>query len=190
MSAIDQDRIAAAVRELILAIGEDPDRPELLDTPRRVAESYSEFFSGIGVDPKVHLQRLIPAGDETGEIVVVRDIELRSMCEHHLLPFRGKCHIAYLPRDLIAGFSSLPRVVETLAARPQLQERLGEQIAQVLEDALTPRGVLVVIEASHGCMSDRGIRQAKATAVTLAVRGEFQDPARRSDAIALVGVAR
>lgn len=189
MSAIDQERIAAAVRELIYAIGEDPDRAELAETPRRVAESYIELFSGIAEDPADHLQHLIPAGDAAGEIVVVRDIELRSMCEHHLLPFRGTCHIAYLPQDMIAGFSSLPRVVETLASRPQLQERLGEEIAETLNTVLAPRGVLVVIEASHGCMSDRGIRQAHATAVTLAIRGEFDDPTRRAEAIALVGRA-
>lgn len=187
MSKIDRSRIEAAVRELLYAIGEDPDREELALTPGRVAEAYGEFFAGINIDPADHLASLIPVGAAGGDVVIVRDIELRSMCEHHLLPFRGKCHIAYLPNEQVAGFSSLPRVVETLASRPQLQERLGEQIADVIDRELNPRGVFVMIEARHGCMSDRGIRQTNASAVTVALRGEFNDPVRRSDVMALLG---
>src|SRR5690606_16750545 len=122
-----------------------------------------------------------------GELVIVRDIALRSMCEHHLLPFRGRAHIAYRPRERIVGLSALPRVVSTLAARPQVQERLGEQIADALVTGLARRGVLVVLEASHGCVSDRGVQQADVTAVTIAARGELADPITRSEVIALVG---
>jgi len=184
---VDRPRIEAAVRELIAAIGSDADGPELRLTPARVADAYAEFFAGVGVDPTVHLAEAIPVGDDTGELVVVRDIALRSICEHHLLPFRGRAHIAYRPGERIVGLSALPRVVATLAARPQMQERLGEQIADALLDGLAPRGVLVVLEANHGCVSDRGIRQPDVSAVTVAARGELAEPAARAEVIALVG---
>lgn len=185
--SVDRPRIAAAVRELLAAIGEDPDRHELSSTPARVADAYAEFFSGVGVDPSAHLADAVPVGDRPGELVLLRDIALRSVCEHHLLPFRGRAHIAYRPAERVVGLSAIPRVVETLASRPQVQERLGEQIAQVLEDGLDPAGVLVVLEASHGCVADRGVRQTDAVAVTIASRGTLAEPAARADIMALLG---
>lgn len=185
--SVDRPRIAAAVRELLTAIGEDPDRHELASTPARVADAYAEFFSGVGVDPSVHLADAVPVGDRPGELVLLRDIALRSVCEHHLLPFRGRAHIAYRPAERVVGLSALPRVVETLASRPQVQERLGEQIAQVLKDGLDPAGVLVVLEASHGCVADRGVRQADAVTVTIASRGELAEPAARAEIMVLLG---
>lgn len=177
----------AAVRELIAAIGEDPARDGLEDTPRRVAESYTEFFSGIGQDPAAALSNTVAVGEHDGGIVVMRDIALRSVCEHHLLPFLGTAHIAYTPGERVAGLGSLPRVVGILASRPQVQERLTEQIAATISDALDARGVLVVIEAAHGCVTMRGPRQIGATTVTLASRGEFTEPAGRAEALALIG---
>jgi GTP cyclohydrolase I len=185
-AGIDRKRIRAAVRELLLAIGEDPDRDELIATPDRVAESYAEFFSGMAVDAADLLKESLPVGDDTGEFVLMRDIVLRSVCEHHLLPFRGRAHIAYRPSDRVVGLGALPRVVEALAARPQLQERLGEQIAQTIEDALAPHGVLVVLDAQHGCVSDRGVRQTRSSTVTLASRGVFTRVAERADVMALI----
>ena len=128
--AIDRERVARAVRELLGAIGENPDREELSSTPARVADAYAEFFSGVGVDAVALLADAVPVGSDTGELVLVRDIALRSVCEHHLLPFRGRAHVAYRPGARVVGLGALPRVVETLAARPQLQERLGEQIGR------------------------------------------------------------
>lgn len=186
-SAIDRERIALAVREMLLAIGTDPDSEELLGTPARVADAYAEFFAGVGVDPLSLLRDSIPVGDETGELVLVRDITFRSVCEHHLLPFRGHAHVAYRPGKRVVGLSALPRVVEALAGRPQVQERLGEQIAEAIEVALGPRGVVVILEASHGCVADRGVRQNEAVAVTVASRGELSDPSARAEIIALVG---
>ena len=133
-SNVDRERIAAAVRELLGAIGADPDSAELASTPFRVADAYAEFFAGVGQDPAVFLTDAVPVGTDTGELVLLRDITLRSICEHHLLPFRGRAHIAYRPGARVVGLSALPRVVDTLAARPQVQERLGEQIAQTLHD--------------------------------------------------------
>lgn len=187
MSAgVDRERVARAVRELLGAIGADPESDELRATPGRVAESYAEFFAGVGVDPQQFLADAVPVDGETGELVLMRDIALRSVCEHHLLPFRGKAHVAYQPRDRVVGLSALPRVVDALAARPQVQERLGEQIAQTLQDGLDPFGVLVVLEASHGCVSDRGVREADAEAVTIASRGSLADPAARAEVVALI----
>lgn len=187
-AGIDRKRIRAAVRELLLAIGENPDRDELSATPDRVADSYSEFFAGVGVDAASLLGDTVPVGDDTGELVLMRDITLRSICEHHLLPFRGRAHVAYRPSTRIVGLGSLPRVVEAIAARPQLQERLGEQIAQTIEDALAPFGVLVVIEAQHGCVTDRGVRQVQSSVVTVASRGIFKRAAERADVMALIAV--
>ena len=186
--AIDSARIEAAVAELLSAIGEDPARPGLVDTPRRVAEAYGEFFSGLGADPVDHLRETLPT-EGTGELVLLRDIEFRSICEHHLLPFTGVAHIAYVPGERIVGLGRLPRVVETLAARPQLQERLGEQVADALAAGLQPRGVLVVLDAVHDCVSARGARQAHSSTVTVASRGILSDPVQRAEAMTLIGSA-
>lgn len=184
---IDRERIIAAVRELLSSIGQNPDSGEFALTPERVADAYTEFFSGVGIDPLSLLGDSVPVGDDTGELVMVRDIQLRSVCEHHLLPFRGRAHVAYRPGDRVVGLGALARVVEVLAARPQLQERLGEQIADVLETGLKAKGVLVVLEASHGCVADRGVKQAEATAVTIASRGDFTDPAGRTELLTMLG---
>lgn len=189
-SSVDRERIAAAVRELLGAIGADPDSPELASTPFRVADAYTEFFAGVGQDPAVFLTDAVPVGEHTGELVLLRDIALRSICEHHLLPFRGRAHVAYRPGARVVGLSALPRVVETLAARPQVQERLGEQIAQTLHDGLAPEGVIVVLEASHGCVADRGVRQTDAVTVTIASRGAFTDPTEQAAVFALLGSGR
>ena len=186
---VDRERIAAAVREILGAIGSDPDSPELASTPFRVADAYAEFFAGVGQDPHLLLSDAVPVGEDTGELVLVRDISLRSVCEHHLLPFRGRAHVAYRPGDRVVGLSAIPRVVETLAARPQVQERLGEQIAQTIEDGLAPRGVLVVLEASHGCVADRGVRQADSTVVTVASRGAYVRADEQAAIFALLGEA-
>lgn len=187
MSAgVDRERVARAVRELLGAIGVDPESAELQATPGRVAESYAEFFAGVGVDPQQFLGDSVPVDGETGELVLMRDISLRSICEHHLLPFRGRAHVAYQPGDRVVGLSALPRVVAALAERPQVQERLGEQIAQALVDGLAPLGVLVVLEASHGCVADRGVRETTAEAVTIASRGSLAYPAARAEVIALI----
>ena len=188
--SVDRERIQAAVRELLAAIGQDPDSPELAATPARVADSYAEFFSGVGVDVSSILAESVPVGSQTGELVLLRDIELRSMCEHHLLPFRGVCHIAYRPNNRVVGLGALPRLVDALAHRPQIQERLTEQIADALAEALDPDGVLVVIDAAHGCVSDRGVRQSSATTVTVASRGSLADPTARGDVMALIGGSR
>ena len=187
--AIDPGRIEAAVAELLSAIGEDPARPGLVDTPRRVAEAYGDFFGGLGADPLEHLRETVPT-EGTGELVLLRDIEFRSICEHHLLPFLGVAHVAYIPGDRIVGLGRLPRVVETLAARPQLQERLGEEIADALTEGLEPRGVLVVLDAVHGCVWARGVRQIRSSTVTVASRGALSDPVQRAEAMALIGGAR
>jgi GTP cyclohydrolase I len=187
---IDSRRIEAAVAELLVAIGEDPSRPGLATTPQRVAESYGEFFAGVGVDPAPHLHddvELQSDPGERGEIVLLRDIALRSMCEHHLLPFTGVAHVAYLPAERLTGLGSIARVVETVASRPQLQERLGEDVAATLESALAPHGVLVVVDAQHGCVTARGTRQSGSTTVTVASRGALADPVRRAEVMALLG---
>lgn len=186
-------RIEAAVAEILDAIGEDASRPGLIDTPRRVAEAYAEFFSGVGVDPLAHLRgtdELEVASGHLGELVLLRDIDFRSTCEHHLLPFIGVAHIGYLPGARIVGLGRLPLVVETLASRPQLQERLTEQIADAIQTGLDPRGVLVVLEAVHGCVGARGPRQSRSSTVTLATRGSLGDPAERAGALALIGAPR
>lgn len=190
--AVDRDRIAAAVRELLEAIGEDPDRPGLRQTPERVGDAYAEFFAGVGEDAAAPLARTIsvshgPAPDTTPSgAVMLRDIRFRSVCEHHLLPFAGRAHVAYLPGEKVVGLGALPKVVDILAARPQVQERLGEQIADTIADALDARGVLVVLDASHECVTMRGGRQPDATTVTIAARGALADPAARTELIALL----
>lgn len=187
--AIDSGRIEAAVAEILAAIGEDPQRPGLVSTPQRVAEAYAEFFAGLGVDPLDHLREGVPT-DGVGDLVLLRDIRFRSTCEHHLLPFTGVAHVAYLPGDRIVGLGRLPRVVDTLASRPQLQERLGEEIADALDRGLDARGVLVVLDAVHGCVSARGPLQAGSSAVTVASRGDLADPLQQTAVLALVGAPR
>ena len=191
--AVDRDRVAAAVRDILAAIGEDPDRPGLKATPQRVADAYAEFFAGVGEDAAAPLAHTIsvsrgPAPDTLPSgAVLLRDIRFRSVCEHHLLPFAGRAHIAYLPGEQVVGLGALPRVVEVLASRPQVQERLGEQIASAIDGALDARGVLVVLDASHQCVTMRGARQADSSTVTVAARGELAEPASRAEIIALIG---
>lgn len=189
---IDADRIEAAVTELLAAIGDDPTRAGLQQTPRRVATAYQELFGGIGQDPAFALAARADfpdSAERAGEIVVLRGIEFRSMCEHHLLPFFGTAHVAYLPGARFAGLGALARAVEIAAARPQLQERLTEDIADALMSGLDARGALVVLEAAHGCVSARGQRQGSARTVTLAARGALEEPQRRAEAIILMGVS-
>ena len=187
---IDSGRIEAAVAELLAGIGEDVSRPGLATTPRRVAEAYAAFFAGLERDP---LEPLTDAGGlpaapgELGELVLVRDIAFRSICEHHLLPFTGVAHVAYLPGSRIVGLGRLAQVVEILAARPQLQERLGEEIAATLDAGLDPRGVLVVLDARHGCVTARGPRQVDSSTVTVASSGALSDPLQRAEAMSLIG---
>ncbi|MFT4220977.1 MAG: GTP cyclohydrolase I [Microbacterium sp.] len=191
--AVDRERIAAAVREILEAIGENPDRPGLKLTPQRVADAYGEFFAGVGQDAAAPLRHTIsisrgPAPETTPSgAVMLRDIHFRSVCEHHLLAFRGRAHIAYLPGGRVVGLGALPKVVEILSARPQVQERLGEQIADTIDDALDAHGVLVVLDASHDCVTTRGERQQEATTVTVAARGSLAEPAARAELIALIG---
>jgi GTP cyclohydrolase I len=188
---IDHDRIEAAVREILVAIGEDPDRDGLVDTPARVARMYAEVCGGLHETAGAHLSVTFDAGHD--EMVMVRDIPLYSMCEHHLVPFHGKAHVAYIPGPdgRITGLSKLARLVDAFAKRPQVQERLTAQIADELEDALEPRGVLVVVEAEHLCMSMRGIRKPGSTTVTSAVRGLFRsNVATRAEAMAFIHASR
>lgn len=194
--AVDRERVAALVRELLEAIGEDPDRPGLKITPQRVADAYVEFFAGVGADAAAPLAHTIsvsrgPAPDTLPSgAVMLRDILFRSVCEHHLLPFRGHAHIAYLPGEQVVGLGALPKVVEILSSRPQVQERLGEQIADTIADALDTRGVLVVLDARHECVTMRGGRQPEASTVTIAARGELGEPAARAELVALMGGSR
>lgn len=184
---MDLPKIEQAVRAILEAIGEDPDREGLRNTPARVARMYQEIFCGIGEDPLKHLQILFTEEDHE-EMVLVKDIPLYSMCEHHLLPFYGKAHVAYIPRKgRMTGLSKLARVVEVLSKRPQLQERLTSQIADSIVTALNPRGVLVVVEAEHMCMTMRGINKPGSMTVTSAVRGQFESSeATRLEAFALI----
>ena len=190
MARIDTDRIAAAVAEILAAIGEDPGRPGLVGTPERVAQAHLEYYAGLGEDPLDHLADTLPVDDATSDVIVVRDIALRSMCEHHLLPFTGVAHIAYAPASRIVGLGRLPRVVDTLASRPQIQERLTEEIADALQSALDPRGVLVVVDATHQCLAARGARQSRSSTVTIAARGSLAEPAGRAEIIAMIGAPR
>ncbi|WP_213816744.1 GTP cyclohydrolase I FolE [Glaciihabitans sp. dw_435] len=190
MAPIDTGRIEAAVAEILSAIGEDPGRAGLATTPQRVAQAYTEFFAGLDVDPVSFLAdspELELGSDELSELVVMRDIEFRSICEHHLLPFIGVAHLAYVPRRRVVGLGRLPRVVDALAARPQVQERLTEEIADALQDGLDPRGVLVVLDAVHNCVTTRGPRQTHSSTVTLASRGTLSDPVARAETMALIG---
>jgi GTP cyclohydrolase I len=181
---VDQDRIKLAVAELLLAIGEDPNRSELLATPEKVAQAYEEFFRGVGVDPLSVLTETVIA--EHNDAVILKDIELVSICEHHLLPFTGVAHIAYLPNGKVIGLGRLPKLVEILASRPQLQENLTAQIAEAIEVGLGAKGVIVVLEARHHCVASRGARQPEANTVTMRALGEYQDPMIRAEVMALI----
>ncbi len=186
-SKIDKPRIERAVREILLAIGEDPGRDGLLDTPRRVARMYEEIFSGIHEDPGDHLSVLFEADHD--EMVMVKDIPVYSVCEHHLMPWFGRAHVAYIPNDdgRITGLSKLARLVEGFSHRPQVQERLTTQVADRIENVLAPRGVLVVVEAEHLCMSMRGVRKPGSLTITSAVRGLIRDSvAARSEAMSFI----
>jgi GTP cyclohydrolase I len=185
--AVDLDRIEAAVREILIAIGEDPDRDGLRKTPGRVARAYAELFAGLRVDPAEVLATTFEA--EHDELVLVRDIEVFSLCEHHLLPFHGKAHVGYIPGEdgRITGLSKLARLVDVFARRPQVQERLTTQVADLLMSTLSPRGVIVVLECEHMCIAMRGIQKAGSRTVTSAVRGILQSDAKsRSEAMSLI----
>ncbi len=187
MANVDLERLEAAIEEVLWAVGEDPKRDGLAETPRRVAEMLQELLSGIGRDPADELSVVFDAGHE--EMVMVRDIPFASLCEHHLLPFVGKAHVAYVPSEdgRITGLSKLARLVEGYARRLQVQERLTTQIADTLVRVLKPRGVLVVVEAEHLCMSMRGVKKPATTTITSAVRGVFlKDPATRAEAMGLL----
>ena len=185
---IDQERIAAAVREILFAIGEDPDRDGLLDTPNRVARMYAEICAGLHQEPSEHLATMFEADHD--EMVMVRDIPMYSLCEHHLIPFIGKAHVAYIPNRSgnVIGLSKVARLVDGYAKRPQVQERLTRQVADALEEHLQPRGVLVVMEAEHLCMSMRGVRKAGSSTVTSSVTGIFRaNVATRAEAMRFLG---
>ncbi|MFC4140673.1 MULTISPECIES: GTP cyclohydrolase I [unclassified Microbacterium] len=190
---VDKGRVERLTRELLEAIGEDPDRPGLRQTPARMAELYSEYFSGVHDDPAAPLAHTIsvsrgPAPETLPSgAVLLRGIRFRSVCEHHLLPFAGHAHIAYLPGEQVVGLGALVKVVEILAARPQVQERLGEQIADTIAEHLDARGVLVVMDATHGCVTMRGGRQPEASTLTIAARGAYTDPVARTELITLIG---
>jgi GTP cyclohydrolase I len=182
---LDLDRIRRAVREILLAIGEDPEREGLQETPDRVARMYVEVFSGLRKDPREHLQKKFT--QKYDEMVLEKDIRFESMCEHHLLPFFGKAHIAYLPNGKIVGLSKLARVVDALARRPQVQERMTEELADLLMEELDARGVGVILEATHTCMTIRGVHKPDSICTTSAMRGSFKDLAStRAELMALV----
>jgi len=183
---VDLERAERAVREMLFAIGEDPDREGLVDTPSRVARSYSEIFAGMSQGPEDVLTTTFEIGHE--ELILVRDIEVYSTCEHHLVPFHGVAHVGYIPGHdgRVTGLSKLARLVDVFARRPQVQERLTSQIADALCENLKPLGVLVVIECEHLCMSMRGVRRPGSRTITSAVRGQLRDPATRAEAMGLV----
>lgn len=182
---VDLEAIEGAVRTILEAVGEDPNRPGLLDTPRRVARMYEEMFAGLHKDPARHLKVTFP--EDYDEMVLVRDIEFTSMCEHHLLPFSGVAHVAYIPKGGVTGLSKLARVVEEVARRPQVQERMTDTIADLIEQELQTSGVAVVIEAEHSCMSIRGVRKPGAKTVTSALRGVFKTKqSSRAEVMALI----
>ena len=183
--AVDQQRIEAAVREILHAVGEDPDREGLRETPARVARMYAEMFSGLETNPRELLRKKF--NQKYDEMVLEKDIGFESMCEHHLLPFLGKAHIAYLPKGKIVGLSKLARVVEVLSRRPQVQERMTEELADLLMDELDARGVAVILEATHTCMTLRGVRKPDSICTTSAMRGGFRDhPSTRAELMALI----
>ena len=180
----DEVRVAAAVRELLLALGEDPDREGLKETPARVARAFKENFEGLWKSPEEVLTTTFDIGHE--ELVIIRDIEVFSHCEHHLTPFHGVAHVGYIPRGKITGLSKVARLVDLFARRPQVQERLTTQIADAMVKILNPMGVIVIIDCEHLCMSMRGVRKSQARTTTSAVRGVLRDPATRAEAISLI----
>jgi GTP cyclohydrolase I len=182
---IDLPRIERAVREILIAVGEDPSREGLRDTPARVARMYAEMLSGLHEDPRLHLRKFFT--EKCDEVVLVRDISFNSLCEHHMLPFMGKAHIGYLPDGRLIGLSKLARVVESVARRPQVQERMTETIADFLVEELHARGVAVVIEAVHTCMTVRGVRKPGSICVTSAMKGLFRtNPSSRAEIMTLI----
>ena len=182
---VDQERIRRAVREILLAVGEDPDREGLVETPDRVARMYAEVFAGLHLDPAVHLRKLFT--QEYDEMVLIKDISFASFCEHHLLPFTGRAHVAYLPKGQVVGLSKIPRVVDLLSRRPQVQERLTVELAELLMTELDALGVAVVIEATHSCMTIRGVRKEGSACVTSAMLGSFRaNPATRAEVLGLL----
>jgi GTP cyclohydrolase IA len=182
---VDLERIRRAVREILLAVGEDPEREGLRETPDRVARMYAEVFQGLHQDPGLHLQKRFT--QKYDEMVTIKDIQFASFCEHHLLPFTGKAHVAYLPNGRVVGLSKIPRVIDVLARRPQVQEQLTEQVADLLMEELDARGVAVVMEASHSCMTIRGVRKSESFYVTSAMRGAFRNNlATRMEVLSLI----
>ena len=184
-AAVDMPRIERAVREILAAVGEDPEREGLVETPGRVARMYAELFSGLHEDPRSYLQKTFT--EKYDEVVLVRDISFNSMCEHHLLPFMGKAHIGYLPDGKVIGLSKLARVVEAVSRRPQVQERMTETIANLLVEELNAKGVAVVVEATHSCMTIRGVRKPGSLCVTSAMKGLFRSNlSTRSEVMQLI----
>lgn len=182
---VDLPRIERAVREILIAVGEDPDREGLLETPARVSRMYRELLSGLHEDPRIHLRKFFT--EKYDEVVVVRDISFNSLCEHHMLPFMGKAHIGYLPNGKVIGLSKLARLVDVISKRPQVQERMTETVADMLEEELDVRGVAVVVEATHSCMTMRGIRKPGSLCVTSAMRGSFREsPTSREEVMHLM----
>ncbi|HEV3468895.1 MAG TPA: GTP cyclohydrolase I FolE [Pyrinomonadaceae bacterium] len=183
---VDQEKIARGIRLVLEGVGEDPERPGLRETPRRVAEMYAELTAGMREDASAHVASL--PGDKHDEMVIVKDIHFASLCEHHLAPFVGRCHIAYIPKDgRIVGLSKLARLVETFARRLQVQERLTSEVADTLFEGLKPLGVMVVMEAEHTCMTVRGVKKPGAVTITSAIRGGFRKDSRtRAEAMALI----
>lgn len=182
---MDLPRIERAVREILLAVGEDPDREGLLETPARVARMYAEVFQGLHQEPRAYLKKLFT--QEYDEMVVLPNISFESFCEHHLLPFTGRAHVAYLPKGRVVGLSKIPRVVDTFARRPQVQERLTVQVAELLMSELDALGVAVVMEATHSCMTLRGVRKSGSLCVTSTMLGAFRDsPATRAEFLSLI----
>ncbi|MDP4162249.1 MAG: GTP cyclohydrolase I FolE [Bacillota bacterium] len=186
MQNVNRAQIEQAVRLILEAIGEDPNREGLLDTPKRVAKMYEEVFSGMNEDPKMHFETIF--GEDHEELVLVKDIPFYSMCEHHLVPFFGKAHVAYIPRNgRVTGLSKLARAVEAVAKRPQLQERITSTIANSIMEKLEPHGVMVVVEAEHMCMTMRGVKKPGSKTITSAVRGEFVNNAiARSEVLSFI----
>lgn len=184
---MDKERIEKAVREILYAIGEDPDREGLVDTPKRMARMYEEIFAGLSEDPKKHLEVYFQE-EKYEELVLVKDIPFYSVCEHHLVPFFGKAHVGYLPKDgKLTGLSKLARVVDTVAKRPQLQERLTATVADSIVEKLDPYGVIVVVEAEHMCMTMRGVKKPGSSTVTSAVRGAFvNDSKSRAEVLSMI----
>jgi len=182
---MDLERIRRAIREILIAVGEDPDREGLQETPDRVARMYAEVFQGLHQDPRVHLRKLFT--QKYDEMLLIRDIRFVSFCEHHLLPVIGKAHVAYIPNGKVIGLSKIPRVVDVLAKRPQMQERMTEELADLLMKEQDVKGVAVVIEASHCCMTIRGVNKPDSSFVTSAVRGAFKERmATRSEVMSLI----